>query len=166
MAPEDVPQARARPLLRVNTETPHKPTRWTMQYFSDDEPTIEWLQECNIVHNTDLWAPQDLNEWPPDSIFDMVYGYVILKRWGNEEVIKGLLDTDSDLGDEENLPPTPSVNEIPIEEREEGPEDDSLIKMSDVLATIWQTPSLQKGEVPTSQQTQEVRERVLDWLRA
>jgi hypothetical protein len=158
MAPEDVPQAQARPLLRVNTELPHQPTRWTMQYFSGDEPTLEWLCECNIVHNTDLWAPQDLKEWPPDSIFDMVYGYVVLKRWGNEEVIKGLLDTDSDLGNCENPPPISAVNEIPIEESQDGPESETLNKMGDVLATIWQTPGLQKEQAPTSQQAECTKE--------
>jgi hypothetical protein len=169
MTPEDVPQPRVRPPLRVNTEFPHRPTRWTMQYFPDDEDATDWLRECDIVHNTDLWAPNDLNEWPPDSIFDMIYGYVVLKRWGDEKVIKGLLETDSDVENEENPPPTPSANEIPIDEWEDGPESGSMIKMADVLATIWQNSGLQKEQSPTSQQTertQEVQERVLDWLGA
>jgi hypothetical protein len=169
MTPEDIPKPRARPPLRVDTELPHRPTRWTMQYFPDDEDATDWLQECNIVHNTDLLAPDDLNEWPPDSIFDMVYGYVILKRWGDEKVIKGLLETDSDVEKEENPPPTPSENEIPIDEWEDGPESDSRIKMTDLLATIWQSSGLKKAQISTNQRiecTQEVQKRVLDWLRA
>jgi hypothetical protein len=170
MSPEDVPQPRARPPRRVDTELPHRPTRWTMQYFSDDENTMNWLEERNIVHNRDLWAPEDLSEWPTDSIFDMVYGCNVLKKWGDEKVIQAILEMGSDLVNEEGPLPSPSVDEVRNGHDDEWrgePESDTMPRMADVLATIWQSSSSGREKESNNRDevcTLEAQKKVLDWL--
>jgi hypothetical protein len=170
MNPEDVPQPSERPPLRANSELPHRPARWTMQYFSDNPDFLSFMKRYSIFRNTDLWASQDLNQWPTDSIFDMVYGYNVLKKWGDEKVIQALLEIGSDLVNEEGPPPSPSVDEVRNGHDNEWrgePESDTIPRMADVLATVWQGPGPGREQNSTNRDeasTLEAQKKVLDWL--
>jgi hypothetical protein len=97
MNSEDVPiareipraRARARRQAQVNSETHlrHPNFRWAMQYFRDPEHVSDVQERFHIPQNLDLMVPQDLGDWPTDSIFDLHYGCVVFKRWGHREAI-------------------------------------------------------------------------------
>jgi hypothetical protein len=171
MNPEDVPQAEERPPSRTDHDPFHRPMRWTMQWFSDDEDVMDFRQSTTVPHNTDLRAPQDLSEWVSDSIFDILYGSIVLKKWGDKKATEALRNIDSDLGNEDHLPPSPLVNKAPNDhvDNQEGKSDcleESITEMTDVLATIWQGSSLGKGHKSTNHDAVHTREaqKVSDWL--
>jgi hypothetical protein len=173
MNPEDVPQADERPPSRTDHDPFHRPMRWTMQWFSDDEDVMDFRQSTTVPHNTDLRAPQDLSEWPSDSIFDILYGSIVLKKWGDKKAIEALCNMASDLGNGEYPPPSPLVNKAPNDhvdnqQGESDRPDDSITEMTDVLATIWQGLSLGKEDKSATYDAVHAREvqKVSDWLDA
>jgi hypothetical protein len=85
MTPDDVPRIPEYPILRAGTQPPHLPTRWTLQYFNERRAVKQVQERIGIYHNVDLWAPDDLAEWPADFFFDMLYGCVALHTWGSKE---------------------------------------------------------------------------------
>ncbi|PVF91666.1 hypothetical protein CPB86DRAFT_878391 [Serendipita vermifera] len=149
MNPEDVPIAHKLLPTRIDNKHLHHSSRWTMQYFSDTEGAFQMQHYLNVPHNTDLLAPEDLTDWPADFLFDMLYGCVALKRWGQEESIQTLVKFASDLDNEERLLPG------------SGLEDDHRKEWQSELNTHETNSKIQRDQ-PTC--NQDVQEKVLAWL--
>jgi hypothetical protein len=176
----ELPPARAKALAQADGDPPvhHPNCRWTMQYFSDAERVIQVQKNWSIPHNTDLLVPQDLDDWPTDSIFDILYGCVVLKRWGHAEAIEILLKASQD-SDHENASPRSQSHEL-LKQDEDGYGEGRQSKtrhfaassagdMPDMAGKVWRHLGLRQERKPldpTPVCTRDVQMRVLDWLNA
>jgi hypothetical protein len=183
MSPDDVPRIPEYPIYRVGTQPPYLPARWTMQYFTDHY-TVDHIRDVlRIHHNADIWAPDDLTEWPADFFFDMLYGCVALHTWGSKEgylairrmVPEECLTCPRDLYlDPEGAHNGGEIEQMDVEmdqvesEREtDSATRDPLGNVVDGLMNLWQGLDLQRGPEglnPHSGCPQEVQEKVSNWL--
>jgi hypothetical protein len=182
MSLEDVPIAGELPRGRVVARAygrlfpdHHPDCRWTLQYFSDAEHLLQLQHKGLVPHNTDLLVPQSLDDWPTDSIFDMLYGCVVLKRWGQREAIETLLEISQEYKNEISSP-KPQSNEVPKEEdccmEERGDESRcfAVDSAGDMLGSLsmFQCVASQREQgslkPPQPACTQDVEMKVLDWL--
>ncbi|PVF91710.1 hypothetical protein CPB86DRAFT_820267 [Serendipita vermifera] len=178
MDPEDVPLAHKLPPARIDNNHHYHSTRWTMQYFSDTEGAFQVQHYLNVPHNTDLLVPADLTDWPADFLFDILYGCVALKRWGQEGEIEAMLATASNLVRRGHLSPSPQPEELSKEQNddhvretqgESRPDElDSVVDMFDKLAIIWRHSNSPQDQNPVTShipRRQDVQEKVSDWLQ-
>ncbi|PVF93481.1 hypothetical protein CPB86DRAFT_829276 [Serendipita vermifera] len=179
MDPEDVPLAHKLLPARIDSNHLYHSSRWTMQYFSDTEGAFQVQHYLNVPHNTDLLAPADLTDWPVDFLFDIIYGCVALKRWGQEREVESMLAVASDLVRREHRSPSPQPEELPKEQsggyvRETQGESrpgelDSAVDMFDKLAIIWRHSNSPQEQNPVAShipRTQDIQKKVSDWLEA
>ncbi|PVF97568.1 hypothetical protein CPB86DRAFT_785693, partial [Serendipita vermifera] len=88
MPPEDVPQSQICPMYRAGCVPPHLPARWTLQWFVQNS-LVDFLQGTPGVHqNTEIFPPDILTEWPTNLVFDLLYGCVVLHKWGCKEAME------------------------------------------------------------------------------
>ncbi|PVF97561.1 hypothetical protein CPB86DRAFT_855257 [Serendipita vermifera] len=81
MSPEDIPRIAEYPIHRAGSQPSHLPTRWTMQYFDEQETVVHVRDKIQIHHNTDLFFPEDLTRCPSALVLDMLYGCLAVYRF-------------------------------------------------------------------------------------
>ncbi|PVF97556.1 hypothetical protein CPB86DRAFT_419511 [Serendipita vermifera] len=169
MFPEDVPRIPEYLILRAGCQPAHLPTAWTMQYFEEEDIAVWVRDQMRVHHNTDLFLPEDLTEWPSNLLLDMLYGCVAMYRWGTVEGI----ETIRRLGpDRLHSPPLDSdpYTVQPGGPRAEEIDDESFdyARLGDTIDGVvkrWQRLNVQQEEERQYYPSKGFQEKVEDWLR-
>ncbi|PVF97567.1 hypothetical protein CPB86DRAFT_419827 [Serendipita vermifera] len=176
MSPEDVPRIPEYPIRRAGNQPAHLPTRWTMQYFEEEDGAIWVRDRMHVHHNTDLFPPEDLTEWPSDLI-DMLYGCLVMYKWGTEEGIDAIyrltprqlqvnppnLDSDGvQIGEEGDQ----EIGQVGFQYEGHDPMYNHLLgDTTDGLVTVWKRFNLRREPEKQYRPSTCFQEKVSDWLR-